>query len=178
MTDGSSSADATDDVARRLVDAVCLEADRERVLADLAAGAGPDLADAVAVVVAHQPVTQAVLVDVLAELGVGPEATAAALDLESVDVGLLLAADPLPGVADAVADEGVEPVVLGTHAPGTVAADPAPARPARRVDSAEHATDHVVVPAVRAGRRRRLAVAFALFVVAVALAVAAGLMLR
>lgn len=185
MSGGSSSADMSGGVARRLVEAVCLEADRGRVLADLAAGAGPEPADQVAVVLAHQPVTQAVLVDVLAELGLAPEATAAALDLEPVDVELLLAAGPAPEVADEVDDA----VVIRTDAPtgpaaggsaAVVATDPVPTRPETRVDPAEHATGHAVAsaPRGRGARRRRLVVALAFFVVAVAVAVGAGLLLR
>lgn len=94
---------APEDLADRLVAAVCRPADVERVRAAVADAAPDDLAGLVAAVDQHQPMTLEVVVDVLAELGVAPSAVAAATAVDVEDVLAMLGGPlgdpPAPRVA-------------------------------------------------------------------------------
>lgn len=108
--------DALDDLADRLVAAVCRPSDVDRVRAAVAEADPDDLAGLVAAVDQHQPMTLEVAVDVLAELGVPPSAVAPALAVDVEDVVAMLGGPlghpPAPRVAaDARIIEVVHPHV-------------------------------------------------------------------
>ncbi|MBY5161113.1 hypothetical protein [Salsipaludibacter albus] len=113
--DGAGAADL-DDLADRLVAVVCRPSDVDRVRAAVDEAQPDDLAGLVAAVDQHQPMTLEVAVDVLAELGVPPEAVAPALAVDVEDVVAMLGGPlgdpPAPRVAaDARIIEVVHPRV-------------------------------------------------------------------